>query len=113
MPYIAINTSKPLSDMQKEQLKTELGEKITVIPGKSESRLMIDISDGHTMYFAGEKRELAYVDVKCYGTTEFANKKAFTEAAFEAVQQITGLPQDGIYLTYSEFENWGTLGSMK
>jgi len=113
MPYIAINTSKPLSDRQKEALKTALGEKITVIPGKGESKLMIDISDNHTMYFAGEKRELAYVDVKCYGAAEFANKKAFTEAAFEAVQQTTGLPQDGIYLTYSEFENWGTLGSMK
>ena len=113
MPYIAINTSKRLSDTQKEALKTALGEKITVIPGKGESKLMIDISDGHTMYFAGEKRELAYVDVKCYGTTEFANKKAFTEAAFEAVQETTGLPHDGIYLTYSEFENWGTLGTMK
>lgn len=113
MPYIAINTSKPLSEAQKDQLKTVMGEKITVIPGKSESRLMIDISDGHTMYFAGEKRELAYVDVKCYGTTEFENKKTFTEIAFEVVQQITGLPQDGIYLTYSEFENWGTLGTMK
>lgn len=113
MPYIAINTSKLLSNAQKDELKTALGEKITVIPGKSESRLMIDISDGHTMYFASEKRELAYVDVKCFGSTEFVNKKAFTEAVFEAVQHITGLPQDGIYLTYSEFENWGTLGSMK
>lgn len=113
MPYIAINTSKPLSDAQKETLKTALGEKITLIPGKGESKLMVDISDGHTMYLAGEKRELAYVDVKCYGSTEFSNKKAFTEAVFEIVQQVTGLPQNGIYLTYSEFENWGTLGSMK
>ena len=113
MPYIAINTSKPLSDAQKEALKTALGEKIPIIPGKSESKLMVDISDGHTMYLAGEKRDLAYMDVKFYGTTEFANKKAFTEAAFSAVQQATGLPQNGIYLTYSEFENWGTMGSMK
>jgi len=113
MPYIAINTSKPLSNPQKEALKTALGEKITLIPGKGESKLMIDISDSHTMYFAGEKGELAYVDVKRYGATEFANKKAFTEAAFAAVQQTTGLPQDSIYLTYSEFENWGMLGSMK
>ena len=113
MPYIGINTSKILSDGQKEELKTALGEKLTIIPGKSESKLMVDISDGHTMYFAGEERELAYVDVKCYGTTEFENKKAFTEAAFEVVQKATGLPQDGIYLSYSEFENWGTMGSMK
>lgn len=113
MPYILINTSKKLSDTQKEELKSELGEKITIIPGKSESRLMIDISDDRTMYFAGEKRELAYVDVRCYGTTELENKKAFTEATFATVKQITGLSQDSIYLTYSEFENWGIFGSLK
>lgn len=113
MPYIAVNTSKTLTDAQKDALKAALGEKITVIPGKTESKLMVDISDGHAMYFAGEKRELAYLDVKCFGTTELAHKKAFTEAAFAAVQQATGLAQDAIYLTYSEFANWGTMGSMK
>ncbi|WP_369281801.1 phenylpyruvate tautomerase MIF-related protein [Oscillibacter sp. GMB15532] len=113
MPYIGINTSKSLSDTQKDALRTALGEKITLIPGKTESKLMVDISDGRTMYLAGEKRELAYVDVKCFGSFEFAHKKTFTEAAFEIVQQATGLPQDGIYLTYSEFENWGTQGTMK
>lgn len=33
------------------------------------------------MYFAGEKRDLAFVEVRCFGTTKFVNKKAFTEAA--------------------------------
>lgn len=113
MPYIAVSTSKALSDAQKDALKTAIGQRIGVIPGKVEAALMVDISDNHTMYFAGEKRELAFVDVRCYGSTEFENKKAFTEAAFEAVQQTTGLPEDGIYLTYSEFANWGTRGSMK
>ncbi len=113
MPYIGVSTSKKLSDEQKDALKAALGEKISVIPGKSEQALMVDIADGHAMYFAGEKRELAFVDVRCFGTTEFANKKAFTEAAFAVVQQTTGLPGDGIYLTYSEFANWGTKGSMK
>ena len=113
MPYIAINTSKTLSEAQKDALKSALGEKISVIPGKSEAALMVDIADGHAMYLAGKKRELAFLDVRCFGSTEFANKKAFTEAAFEAVQQATGLPEDGIYLTYSEFANWGTKASMK
>lgn len=113
MPYIAVNTSLALSAAQKTALKDALGEKITVIPGKSESKLMVDISDGHTMAFAGVERALAFVDVRCYGTTEFPHKKAFTEAAFEAVRQTTGLADDAIYLTYSEFANWGTLGSMK
>ena len=36
---------------------------------------MVDIADGRTMYFAGQKRELACLDVLCFGTAEFAHKK--------------------------------------
>nr|WP_297173853.1 phenylpyruvate tautomerase MIF-related protein [uncultured Agathobaculum sp.] len=113
MPYIGISTSQTLSEVQKDALKKAMGEKITVIPGKSEAALMVDIADGHAMYLAGERRELMFIDVRCFGTTEFANRKAFTEAVFQAVQQVTGLPENAIYLTYSEFANWGTKGSMK
>ena len=110
MPYIAVTTSKALSDEQKDELKKTIGQKISLIPGKTEAALMVDISDNHTMYFAGEKRKLAYVDVRCYGSTEFENKKALTEALFDAVELHTGLHDDSIYLTYSEFSNWGTRG---
>ena len=36
---------------------------------------MVDISDNHTMYFAGEKRKLAYVDVRCYGSTSLRTRR--------------------------------------
>lgn len=111
MPYIAVTTSKALSDEQKDELKKTIGQKISLIPGKTEAALMVDISDNHTMYFAGEKRKLAYVDVRCYGSTEFENKKALTEALFDAVELHTGLHDDSIYLTYTEFSNWGTRGT--
>ena len=104
MPYIAVTTSKALSDEQKDELKKTIGQKISLIPGKTEAALMVDISDNHTMYFAGEKRKLAYVDVRCYG---------LTEALFNAVELHTGLHDDSIYLTYTEFSNWGTRGTMK
>ena len=58
MPYIAVTTSKALSDEQKDELKKTIGQKISLIPGKTEAALMVDISDNHTMYFAGEKRKL-------------------------------------------------------
>ena len=104
---------RPVSDEQKDELKKTIGQKISLIPGKTEAALMVDISDNHTMYFAGEKRKLAYVDVRCYGSTEFENKKALTEALFDAVELHTGLHDDSIYLTYTEFSNWGTRGTMK
>ena len=113
MPYIAVRTSCVLSQEQKDHLKSGLGECIALIPGKDESRLMVDIADGHTMYLAGVKRELAYVDVKCYRSADFESKKKFTEAVFELLEQVAGLAKDAVYLTCSEFENWGTLGSFK
>lgn len=113
MPYIGISTSQTLTSEQKDALKTQLGEKISVVPGKSEERLMVDISDGRAMYFAGQKKDLAYLDVKCYGAVDFEYQKAFTEAAFQCVEKITGLPKDCIYLTFGEFMHWGTLGSLK
>lgn len=113
MPYIGVHLSVTATEAQKDALKARLGQNITIIPGKVEDFLMIDISDGHTMYFAGEKRPLAYLDVKCYGTTEFSYKKAFTEAAFAAVRETMGLQDGDIYLTYGEYSNWGTKGTMK
>ena len=63
MPYICVNLTKKLTDSQKDAIKAGLGEKIALIPGKSERALMVDIADGRTMYYQGEKRDLAYIDV--------------------------------------------------
>ncbi len=114
MPYISVNVTGVLTDAQKDEIKRGLGEKISVIPGKSEKGLMVDISDRHTLYMAGEKcAQTAYLDVKIYGSADLDSKRAFTEAAFAVVSQATGIPADGMYLNFSEYENWGTRGTMK
>lgn len=113
MPYIAVSTSKTVTNTQKANVIARLGEKISVIPGKTEEKLMIEISGEKTMAFAGKQRELAYVDVKCYGTVKFSDKKAFTEEVFKIIEEELSLPTDAIYLSFGEFETWGTMGSMK
>lgn len=112
MPYIAINASKTFTDEQKDALKSALGEKISIIPGKVEKTLMVDIADGRTMYFRGEKRDIAYLDIKAYGTVDAADKKAFTEAAFDVMEQA-GFEKKNVYITFSEFANWGVGGTLK
>lgn len=113
MPYIGINMTSTLTKAQKEALKTGLGEKITMIPGKTEKALMVDFSENHTMYFQGERRDLAFVDVRLYKTAEFADKKRFTEAVFALIQQVTGLPAEDIYLSCGEYDTWGVRGTLK
>lgn len=111
MPYIAVNVSKALSDMQKETIKTALGQKISVIPGKVEKGLMVDISDGRTMYFGGVRGDFAYLDVKIYGAAEADAKAAFIAAASD-VMADAGFEKRNVYITLSEFANWGVGGKM-
>lgn len=114
MPYISVNTTVALSDEQKDAVKSGLGQCITKIPNKTEKVLMVDISDSHTMYFGGERRDkLAFIDVRMYGDSEFEYKKAFTEAVFASVCETCGLAPNQIFLTISPFHEWGTGGTLK
>lgn len=113
MPYICVNVTGTLTDAQKDALKAGFGEKISLIPGKTEKALMVDISENHTMYFQGEKRNLAFVDVRCYKSAAFEDKKRFTEAVFEIIEKVTGLSNEDIYLSCGEYDTWGVHGSLK
>ena len=113
MPYICVNLTKKLTDSQKDAIKAGLGEQIALIPGKREKALMVDFSEGHTMYFAGEKRDLAFVDVRCYKAAAFEDKKAFTEAVFALLEREAGLTADDVYQSWGEYDTWGTKGSLK
>ena len=45
MPFIDVKLSCSLTKVQETALKAELGRAISLIPGKSESSLMIQFSD--------------------------------------------------------------------
>lgn len=111
MPYIAVNVSKVLSEQEKEAIKAGLGEKISVIPGKVEKGLMVDIADGRSLYYGGRKCDAAYLDIRIFGTAAAGDKKAFMEAAFDVMEQA-GFEKKNVYMTLSEFPNWGVRGTM-
>ena len=46
MPFINSKVSVPLTDSEKETLKGKLGQAISLIPGKSESWLMVGFEIG-------------------------------------------------------------------
>lgn len=112
MPYIQINTSRELSADQKERIKAALGEKLPIIPGKTEAGLMVAISGQYTMFMAGEKRDAAFVDVRCFKKTDPEAKKAFTSAVFEILHQIADFQPELIYLNFSDHDVWGARGQL-
>jgi phenylpyruvate tautomerase PptA (4-oxalocrotonate tautomerase family) len=113
MPYISVITAQRLSSTQKETIKSELGRLITIIPAKTEATLLIDFSEGHSMYKAGAEVPAAFIDVRLWTKAELEPKKQFTKETFELLTRELGLKPEHIYLTITEFENWGSGGVFK
>nr|MDD6335770.1 hypothetical protein [bacterium] len=112
MPYVGVTVSKKLADSQKEQLKAALGQAISLIPGKTQSVLMVAILDGQSLYYAGEAQpDCAFVDVRLKGEAEVAYKKSFAQAASRAVKEIGGV-EGQVFMTFSCFEQWGSDGTL-
>ncbi|MDR3765681.1 MAG: phenylpyruvate tautomerase MIF-related protein [Butyricicoccus sp.] len=111
MPYIAVHTERSLNAPEKESLKAALGQAITVIPGKKEKSLMVEICDGCDLYYGGQKCDAAYLDVKIFGSAQPDDQKAFIEAAFQ-VMADAGFDQKNVYITFSGLPNWGVNGTM-
>ena len=114
MPLIIVNTNLTLEKNQKDALKDAFGKAITILPGKTEQVLMIDISDGHTIYFHGEEPAgTAHVEVRLYGSSSFASKAEFTEAVYKLLEDIVGLDKDEVVVNFNEFSVWGAKGKLK
>ena len=113
MPYISINTSLKLSVDQKEKIKAELGRLISIIPEKTEAGTIVDFSDDRTIYKAGEKREIAFIELRIFRECDFEYKKKFTEETFSMLSRELGLKIENMSLNILVFNNWGTGGTLR
>ena len=112
MPFINSKVSIKTTEEQQMELKKRLGQAIAIIPGKSESWLMVNLEDDRKMYFRGDDSELvAFVCVNIYGS---ANERAFakmTEEITKIYGEVLGVKPDHMYIKYAASMDWGWNGS--
>ena len=112
MPFINSKVSVPMTKEQKENIKTKLGEAISIIPGKSENWLMVGFEDSYELYFKGNQEEpTAFVEVKVYGGASASAYNQMTEAISTILSKEIGIPQSRIYIEYQETAHWGWNGA--
>lgn len=112
MPYIRTTVSKEISQENIENIKTKLGQAIALIPGKSESWLMLAFEDNVNMYFKGDcSEEYAYIEVSLFGSTSDAAYDRLTAAISEIINEELGIDRANIYIKYEEADHWGWNGS--
>ena len=90
----------------------KMARALEAIPGKSEDWLMCEFTDNCRLWFAGKNdAPAAFVQVKIFGK---AHKEAYdrmTGAVCGVLGEELGIPADRIYITYSEYTDWGWNGS--
>ena len=112
MPYINVQTTAKVSSDKAETVKSALGKAISVIPGKSESWLMIKIEGDQAMWFRGDaSTDTAFVSVSVYGSLSDSASDKMTSEITEIISETLGVPTDRIYVRYSEHDKWGWNGS--
>lgn len=111
MPFINLKTNVEITKETSLELKSKFGELISLLPGKSETWLMVELEGSKEMYFRGSDEALAILEVKVYGTMldeEKSNK--LTRALTEATHKILKVPSERIYVAYFLTPSWGYAG---
>ncbi|MEY8351950.1 phenylpyruvate tautomerase MIF-related protein [Lachnospiraceae bacterium 54-53] len=111
MPFINSKVNVALSEEEKDILKTKLGQAISLIPGKSESWLMVGFEDNCALYFKGKNNtKIAFVEVKIFGRASERDYDRLTAEITRIYKEVLGITQDKIYVKYEEVEHWGWNG---
>ena len=111
MPFIQLKTNAEINENDGKLIKSKLGELITIIPGKSENWLMVQIRCGKKMYFKGSDEKCAMIEVKIYGKATSGAYDKLTYEITNLVSKTLNISPTRIYVSYFETPNWGFAGS--
>jgi len=110
MPYISTMTNQAISAQTEVLLKEQLGEAIALIPGKSESWLMLSFQEKTPLYFRGEACPCVYAEVKLFGSAGDAVYDSLTARLTQLYADALAVPPENIYVKYEEVSHWGWNG---
>ncbi len=111
MPVIDSKVSVAISKEQEIKIKEKLGQAISLIPGKSESWLMVGFEDNYHLYFRGSDAEpMAFVEVKLFGGPDKKAFEAMTGKITEVFGEVLGIAADHMYIRYLPSADWGWNG---
>ncbi len=111
MPFIDSKVSVKTTPEQRKELKERLGQAIAIIPGKSESWLMVNIEDDQNMYFRGENDQpTAFIAVNVYGDPDPSAFEKMTAELTKIYGDVLGVSPDHMYVRYSATHDWGWNG---
>jgi phenylpyruvate tautomerase PptA (4-oxalocrotonate tautomerase family) len=112
MPLLKLETSVVLSEDKRQALLAALSKTVAETIGKPERYVMVTASQA-AMQMSGHPGQAAFVDVRSIGGLGGEVNGKLSKKVCQLLGDSLGLPQDRIYLNFSEVEpgDWGWNGS--
>ena len=112
MPLLKISTNQSLDEDAVQTLLSEASAAVAQMLGKPEQYVMVDVSAGRAMSFAGSSAPLAYLELKSIGLP--GDRTADLSARLCAlVSKHLGVSGERVYIEFADAERhlWGWNGA--
>ena len=112
MPFIHTRVNRPIAKETEAALAKAFGEAITLLPGKTESWLMLQFEENCRLWFKGSNQEpVAFVQVQVFGKNDASACDALTGRISSLLEKHLQIAPDNIYVKYEETNLWGWNGA--
>ena len=111
MPYLSIQTNVKVREAEQEALLKRASEAVAEALGKPEAYVMVNLSAGRAMMFAGSSAPLAYLKLKSLGMPHDATSE-LSAALCNFMHDVFGVAPERVYIEFSgpERHMWGWNG---
>ena len=110
MPFIRTTTNRTVACETADKIKSACGEAITLLRGKTEDWLMVEVTGDVNLYFAGTDDPCAIAEVQLLGRANPAELENLTDAMTKILTEALDLSPERIYVRYEEVAYWGWNG---
>ena len=111
MPFINTKTTVTLSNSKKDALTTEISNITRECLGKGENWIMTGYEDNASLSFRKSTEDIAYVEVKTFGTPSPAGASQMTAKLSSLFERELSISPDRIYIAYFPTDKWGWNGN--
>lgn len=111
MPFINTKTTVAVSNSKKEILTAEFCTIARECLGKGENWIMTGCEDHASLSFQGSTEDIAYVEVKTFGTPSSAGTGQMSARICALLERELSIPASRIYVAYFPTNDWGWNGN--
>ena len=111
MPFINTKTTATLSSSKKDALTAEISSITRECLGKGENWVMTSYEDNASLSFQGSTEDIAYIEVKSFGTPSSAGTNQMTAKLTALFERELSISPDRIYVGYYPTDKWGWNGN--